>query len=64
MRHKRFVYLCPLCSHTGLQPDRMAVYKVRVCEACAGSGKLRLTVMAWIELANRVLGGAECLMPA
>jgi DnaJ-class molecular chaperone len=50
MNHKRFVYRCPTCKQTGLQPDPNAVYKVRVCDTCAGRGNARLTVMQRIEL--------------
>lgn len=57
MRHKRFVYRCPLCEQTGLQPDPGAVYKVRVCDTCEGSGKVRMTVMQWIEVDYKLRGG-------
>ena len=57
MRHKHFVYRCPLCEQTGLRPDPNAVYKVRVCDACAGKGKARLTVMQRIELDQELRGG-------
>jgi DnaJ-class molecular chaperone len=65
MRHKRFVYRCPLCQETGLQPDSWAVYKVRVCDACKGKGRVLMTVMQRIELdqpspdGRRSAGGGE-----
>jgi rRNA maturation endonuclease Nob1 len=58
MNHKRFLYLCPACERTGLQPDLKAVYKVRRCDACGGEGKMRITVMRRIELDQEVAGGA------
>ncbi len=50
MKHKRFIYTCPVCQKSGLRPDPNAVYKVRVCDVCEGSGKARLTAMQRIEL--------------
>ena len=49
MRHKRFVYRCPVCKETGLRPDDRALYKVCVCEVCTGAGKLRQTVQQRIS---------------
>lgn len=57
MRHRRFIYRCPSCQETGLRPDPEAVYKVRVCEPCAGKGKTRITVMQRIELDRELRGG-------
>jgi DnaJ-class molecular chaperone len=50
MKHRRFSYRCPICDETGLQTDPTVAYKVRVCDACTGSGKLRLTVKRLIEI--------------
>lgn len=57
MRHKRFIYHCPLCEKTGLRPDPEAVYKVRVCDVCEGRGKAVLTVMQRIELDGKRSAG-------
>lgn len=56
MRHKHFIYRCPRCEQTGLQPDPAATYKVRVCDTCEGKGKARITVMQRIEL-DQEMGG-------
>jgi hypothetical protein len=63
LRHKRFRWGCPRCRQTGLEPDRLAVYKVRVCTVCEGSGRLRITVAQRLDLdlprpmANSLRGG-------
>ncbi len=57
MNHKRFLYHCPACEKTGLQPDPDAVYKVRRCEECGGIGRMRITVMKRIELDQQLRGG-------
>jgi hypothetical protein len=57
VRHKRFIWRCPLCQETGLRLDPQAVYKVRICDACAGNGKMRITVMQRIELDQELRGG-------
>ncbi len=62
MNHKRFVYRCPMCEETGLQKDTKAVYKVRVCDVCAGRGRARITAAKRIELDHQLRGGkSKCL---
>ena len=56
MKYKRFVYHCSPCEGTGLQRDAQAAYKVRVCEACGGAGRRRMTVREWIELNRKGSG--------
>jgi ribosomal protein L37AE/L43A len=65
VKHKRFVYVCPSCSRTGLVPDSNAVYQVRVCDACKGLGKAKLTVMERIQLDGQkpIRGGETNLNP-
>ena len=59
MRHKLFTYFCPVCEQTGLRPDANAAYKVRICDACEGKGKARMTVKQYIELDQRLGGGID-----
>jgi hypothetical protein len=50
MKHRCFSFHCPACDETGLQPDSAVTYKVRVCDASTGSGKLRIAVKRLIEI--------------
>jgi DnaJ-class molecular chaperone len=50
MKHRCFSFHCPACDETGLQPDPSVTYKVRICDACTGSGKLRISVKRRIEI--------------
>ena len=59
MNHKRFIYTCPTCDKTGLQPDPNAVYKVRVCDTCGGVGKAKITAAKRIELDYQLRGGGQ-----
>jgi DnaJ-class molecular chaperone len=50
MRHKQFPRKCSVCNCTGLAPDPTAVYGVRPCDACKGSGTVMLTMFEIVRV--------------